>query len=186
MTRLLRPFAGLVRVAFEPKAELALENVVLHHGTRRVLHANVTRHPTSEWIVQQLREAFPYDEAPRYLIHDGDAKFSDRVTGALASMGGEPKRTSYRSPWQNGIAERWVGCCRRELLDHVVPLGERHLRRLLGEYVRYHNEDRTHIGLAKETAKGRPTTPKPDPGATLLALPKVGWLHYRYEWRAAA
>ena len=119
------------------------------------LHCNVTKHPTSAWVIQQLREAFPYDSAPAYLIFDRGAQFNEEVIDTVKSFGIQPNRTSFRSPWQNGVAERWVGNCRRDLLDHVIVLNERHLRRLMTEYVRYYHEDRTHLALAKETPAGR-------------------------------
>ena len=159
---------------------------VIHHGSRRIVHANVTAHPTSAWVAQQMREAFPFDEAPRFLIHDRDSKFGLPVADVLEKMGVEPIRTSYRSPSQNGTAERWVGSCRREMLDHVVPLGEDHLRRLVLSYVRYHNEDRTHLGLGKETPSGRATSSQPSRRAKVVSLPRCGGLHHRYEWSDAA
>jgi putative transposase len=93
---------------------------VIAHDRRRILHFNVTRHPSSVWVIQQLREAFPYDSAPRYLIFDRGANFNEEVTDTVKSFGIQPKRTSFRSPWQNGVAERWVGSCRRDLIDHVI------------------------------------------------------------------
>jgi len=128
---------------------------VITHDRRRILLCNVTRYPTSVWVIQQLREAFPYDSAPGYLIFDRGANFNEEVSDTVMSFGIQPKRTSFRSPWQNGVAERWVGSCRRDLLDHVIVLNERHLKRLLNEYVRYYHEDRTHLALAKETPGGR-------------------------------
>ena len=95
---------------------------VISHDRRRILHCNVTRHPTSLWIVQQLREAFPFDSAPRFLIFDRDAKYGLEVPAAVRSLKMNPVRTSFESPWQNGIAERWVGSCRRDLLDQVIAL----------------------------------------------------------------
>ena len=92
---------------------------------------------------------------PRYLIFDRGSKFNEEVIDTVKSFGIEPKRTSFRSPWQNGVAERWVGNCRRDLLDHVIVLNERHLKRLMNEYVRYYHEDRTHLALAKGTPAGR-------------------------------
>jgi transposase InsO family protein len=160
--------------------------VAIHHASRRVLHVNVTDHPSPPWVVQQLREAFPGEDVPCFLIHDRDSIFSDRVVGATRNMGIESKRTSYRSPWQNGIAERWIGSCRRELLDHVVPFGEAHLRRLLFQYVRYYHDDRTHLGLGKDTPGGRLATSPPSRSATVVALPRIGGVHHRYEWRDAA
>src|SRR5882762_3108554 len=102
---------------------------VISHDRRRILHFNVTRHPTSHWIVQQLREAFPYESARRFLLLDRDAKYGLEVREAIQSMNIAAVQTSFQSPWQNGIAERWVGTCRRELLDHILALNESHLRR---------------------------------------------------------
>jgi putative transposase len=117
---------------------------VIGHGRRRILHFNATEHPTAEWIVQQLREAFPEDRAPQYLVLDHDGKFSRKVAAMLKCLASELIRTAYHSPWQNGVAERWVGSYRRELLDHVIVLSEPHLRRLVREYMRYYHEDRVH------------------------------------------
>ena len=120
---------------------------VIAHKRRQVLHFNVTRNPTSAWVSQQLREAFPYDSAPRWLIFDRDCNFNRDVVETIRSFGIEPKRTNFQSPWQNGVAERFVGSCRRDLLDHVIVLNERHLKRLMTEYARYYHDDRTHLGL---------------------------------------
>src|SRR5216683_1330607 len=128
---------------------------VIRHDRRRILHFNITKHPTSSWIIQQLGEAFPFGAAPRFLIRDRDAKYGTKVPAAIRSRKINAVLTSLESPWQNGVAERWVGSCRRELLDHVIALNERHLKRLLSEYVSYHHEDRTHLGLNKETPNRR-------------------------------
>jgi len=111
---------------------------IIAHGRRRILHFNVTSHPTAGWILQQLREAFPYQSAPRFLIFDRDAKYGLEVPIAVRSMAIRPIRTSFQSPWQNGVAERWIESCRRDLLDHVIPFDEHHLKRLLSDYVRYY------------------------------------------------
>jgi transposase InsO family protein len=110
----------------------------IEHGRRRILHFNVTFHPTSDWIVQQLREAFPLPCPYRYVLFDHDCKFGTEVLDFLRSSDLEPVRTSIGCPWQNGTAERWVGSVRRELLDHVIPLNEYHLRRLGRDYVAYY------------------------------------------------
>ena len=154
---------------------------VIGHDRRRILHFNVTRHPTSLWVVQQLREAFPYESAPRFLIFDRDARYGTEVPAAIRSMKIKRIRTSFESPWQNGVAERWVQSCRRDLLDHVIPLNERHLMRLLSDYVRYYHEDRTHLGLGKETPFGRPHS---DGSGLVLSRARLGGLHHRYD-RAA-
>lgn len=160
---------------------------VLHHDRRRILHVNVTDHPGASWVCQQLREAFPYDDTtPRYPVLDRDAIFSAEVTGTLRAMDTMPKRISYRSPWQNGVAERWVGTCRRELLDHVIVLGENHLRRLLRDYIAYYHADRCHLALDKDTPSGRTVQNRPSRDATVVPLPRLGGLHHRYEWREAA
>ena len=157
---------------------------VIAHDRRRILHFNVTRHPTSAWVVQQLREAFPYDSAPDYLIFDRGAQFNEEVIDTVKSFGIKPKRTSFRSPWQNGVAERWVGNCRLDLLDHVIVLNERHLKRLMSEYVRYYHEDRTHLALAKETPAGRMAGKNPGVVRRIASIPRLGGLHHRYDLAA--
>ena len=159
---------------------------VIEHGRRRILHFNVTRHPTAEWVVQQLREAFPEAGPYRYAIFDRDSTFNNEVVTFLKATGLEPKRTSVQAPWQNGIAERWVGSCRREILDHVIALNEPHLRRLMRDYVNYHHEDRIHDGLSKDTPNRRPIEPKPSSKATVISLARLGGLHHRYSWEKAA
>ena len=159
---------------------------VIHHARRQLLPFNVTAPPASEWVVQQLREAFPYETAPRYLIFDRDGKFGPSVVAAIKTMGIKPSRTAFRSPWQNGVAERWIGSVRREMLNHVVVLNESHLRRLLHDYVTYSRVDRTHLGLRKDSPLSRPLTPKPSQKAKVVSLPRVGGLHHRYKWREVA
>jgi transposase InsO family protein len=159
---------------------------VIEHDRRKILHFNVTRHPNAEWVVQQLREAFPEAGPYRYVILDRDAKFDSSVLQFLEATGLEAKRTSIRSPWQNGIAERWVGSCRRELLDHVIPLNDEHLRRLVRDYVAYFHQDRIHDALSKDTPHCRPVENKPCPQATLISSARLGGLHHRYSWRRAA
>lgn len=159
---------------------------VIEHQRRRILHFNATAHPTGDWIVQQLREALPWPCPYRYILFDRDAKFGGEVREFLKASGIQAVRTSIRSPWQNGVAERWVGSCRREMLDHIIPLHERHLLRLGREYITYYHEDRTHIGLHKETPAVRRVESHPIPASPLLALPRIGGLHHRYTWSAAA
>jgi transposase InsO family protein len=156
---------------------------VIAHDRRRILHFNVTRHPTSAWVIQQLREAFPYDSAPGYLIFDRGTNFNQEVIDTVKSFGIQPKRTSFRSPWQNGVAERWVGNCRRDLLDHVIVLNDRHLKRLMNEYVRYYHEDRTHLGLDKQTPAAR-NAEKKNTGSTVVSISRLGGLHHRYDLAA--
>jgi transposase InsO family protein len=124
---------------------------IISHDRRQLVHFNVTQHPTTSWIVQQLREAFPYESAPKFLLFDHDQKYGLEVPAALRSLQITGVQTSIRSPWQNGVAERWVGSCRRDLLDHIIALNARHLKRLLSAYTSYYHDDRTHLGLHKET-----------------------------------
>jgi transposase InsO family protein len=158
---------------------------VLDHDRRRVIHFNVTTNPTASWVIQQLREAFPSNDALPFLVCDRDSIFSAEVTATIRKLGIEPVLTAYRSPWQNPFAERWVGTRRRELLDHVVVLGERHLRRLLAEYIDYYTAERVHTALG-DSPDGRPSEGRPSPSATVVGLPRVGGLHHRYAWREAA
>jgi len=159
---------------------------VIEHGRRKILHFNVTRHPTAGWVVQQLGEAFPEAGPYHYVILDRDAKFDVEVVTFLQGTGLRPKRTSIRSPWQNGIAERWVGSCRRELLDHVIPLNEQHLGHLVRDYVGYYQEDRIHDALGKDTPNLRPVEKKPSAEAKVISSVRLGGLHHRYSWREAA
>jgi len=154
---------------------------VISHDHRRIFHFNVTKHPASLWIVQQLREAFPFESAPRFLIFDRDGKYGVEVPAAVRSLKITPVRTSFESPWQNGVAERWVESCRRDLLDHIIAANESHLKRLLSEYVDYYHEDRTHLGLGKGTPHSRiPSTAL----GRVASRERLGGLHHRYD-RAA-
>ena len=137
-------------------------------------------------MVQQLRETFPETGQYRYVILDRDSTFGADVITFLKATGVKPTRTSIRSPRQNGTAERWVGSCRRELLDHVIPLNEEHLRRLIREYVTYYQVDRIHDSLGKDTPYRRVVETKPSPHATLISSPRLGGLHHRYHWQEAA
>jgi transposase InsO family protein len=158
---------------------------IIDHGRREVLHFNVTTHPTAQWVVQQLRESFPDAAAASYLIFDNDSIFSEKVAGWVGRFGMMPKRTAYRSPWQNGTAERWVGNARRELLDHVIVLNGHHLQRLLCEYAAYYNADRVHTQL-RDSPAGREVEARASPTAQVVGLPRVGGLHHRYVWREVA
>jgi putative transposase len=151
---------------------------VISHDRRQILHFNVTKHPTSLWIVQQLREAFPFESSPRFLIFDRDGKYGAEVPAAVRSLKIRPVRTSFESPWQNGVAERWIESCRRDLLDHVIAMNEHHLKRLLSEYIRYYHEDRTHLGLGKGTPHGRARSAAP---GRVLSRERLGGLHHRYD-----
>jgi len=158
---------------------------VIDHGRRQILHFNVTMNPTAQWVIQQLRESFPGDSASRYLIFDNDSIFSGEVSRSIRSLGITPKRTAYRSPWQNGTAERWVGSCKREILDHVIVFNEDHLRRLLRGYVTYYNKERVHTCL-RDAPVGRAVEARPSSSAKVVGLPRVGGLHHRYIWQEAA
>jgi transposase InsO family protein len=154
---------------------------IIRHDRRQILHCNVTRHPTSTWIVQQLREAFPYESVPKFLLFDHDQKYGLEVRAAIRALQITGVRTAIRSPWQNGVAERWVESCRRDLLDHVIAVNERHLKRLLADYIRHYHDDRTHLGLNKQTPGGRVRSAG---GNCILSHPRLGGLHHRDE-RAA-
>jgi hypothetical protein len=122
--------------------------------------------------------------APRYLIFDRGANFNRHVTDTIKSFGIQPKRTSFQSPWQNGIADRFVGSCRRDLLDHVIVVNEYHLKRLMKNLISYYHDDRTHIGLGKETPAGRKADENPGPDCRVVSIPRLGGLHHRYRLAA--
>jgi putative transposase len=149
--------------------------VVLAHDRRRILHVNVTAHPTSAWTRQQLREALPWCVTPRYLLHDRDAVFDAAFRDTVDAFGMTGVRTAPRSPWQNPYVERVIGSIRRECLDHVVVLSERHLRCLLHAYLTYYQRSRTHLALGKDAPDPRPV--QPADGGRVVAMPEVGGLH---------
>src|SRR5271167_2188114 len=130
--------------------------VILRHARRRLITISVTNNPTAEWIAGQLTEAFPWDEAPRYLIRDRDRIYGSIITRRMRAMGIRDKPTAPASPWQNGFAERLIGSIRRECVDHFVVLGEAHLRRILRAYAHYYNDVRTHRSLGKDAPAFRP------------------------------
>ena len=156
--------------------------VLLAHDRRRIRHVAVTAHPTAAWTAQQLREAFPWDEAPRYLIHDRDHTF-DRLGVTTKAMGIEEVLTAPRAPSHNAFVERFIGSARRECFDHVIVFSEAGLQRLMTRYCSYHERSRTHLSLNKDTPIPRPVMPAAD--GTIVAIPEVGGLHHRYERRAA-
>jgi transposase InsO family protein len=150
--------------------------VIMRLGRRRLMWTNVTTNPTAEWIARQITEAFPWDEAPRYLIRDRDVSYGHAVTRRLAAMGIRDRPTAPRSPWQNGHIERLIGSIRRECLDHVVVLGEAHLRRILATYANYYNELRTHRSLTKDTPLHRAV----ERLGAVTSRPILGGLHHQY------
>jgi putative transposase len=157
--------------------------LVLAHDRRRVLHCNVTGHPTAEWTRQQLREAFPFDQLPRYLLRDRDAIFGDAFRGQVRDMGIQEVLGTPRSPWQRAYIERVIGSIRRECLDHVIVFDEASLRRILRSYLDYYHRSRTHLSLGKDSPEPRGIQ-LPEMGS-VVALPQVGGLHHRYERRVA-
>lgn len=171
-----------------PTAALSLLWVffAIRHDRRRIVHFGVTDSPDVRWIIQNLREAFPFNTSPRFVVMDRDSKYGKAVPDALRRMGTESVRCAHRAPWQNGVAERWIGSVRRELLDHVVVLNANHLTRLLSSFVGYYNRTRCHLGVGKDSPEGRDPSSKPSTDGTIVAFPEVGGLQHRYEWQAAA
>jgi putative transposase len=157
--------------------------VLLAHDRRRVIQVAVTEHPTAEWTAQQIVAAFPEDTAPKCLLRDRDAIYGDICRRRVASMGITEIVSSPSSPWQNPYVERLIGSIRRECLDHVVVLGERHLRGVLTRYLSYYHASRTHLSLDKDAPTSRRTQPTTE--GPVVAFAEVGGLHHRYERRAA-
>ena len=157
--------------------------VLLYHERRRVVHFNVTEHPTAQWAAQQVVDAFPYDEAPRFLLRDNDGIYGVDFQRRVKGLGIEEVLTAKRSPWQNPYAERVIGSIRRDCTDHVIVLGERHLLRILSVYFEYYHGSRTHLSLDRNAPVPRELEP-PDRGS-VISIPMVGGLHHRYSRRAA-
>src|SRR5215475_2195955 len=133
--------------------------LVLAHDRRRIVHFNVTAHPTAEWTVQQLREAFPFDQAPQYLLRDWDRIFGAEFSQQVADLGTEEVLGAPRSPWQRAYVERVIGTIRRECLDHVIVFNEASLYRHMTSFLAYYHESRTHLSLGKDTTEARPVQP---------------------------
>ena len=150
--------------------------LILRHSRRELLWLGVTAHPSAEWIARQLTEAYGWQPAPRYIIRDRDRVYGDVFTRRLRAMGIRDRPIAPRSPWQNGCAERLIGSIRRDCLDHVVVLSERHLRHLLKSYQKYYNEARTHLSLQKDAPIPRAIQTV---GQT-LAVSILGGLHHQY------
>jgi putative transposase len=156
--------------------------VVLRHDRRQVVHFNVTAHPTSQWTAQQIVEAFPFGDIPRFLIRDRDGIYGDYFRSRVTGMGIEDTMTAPRSPWQNPYCERVIGSIRRECLDYVIVLHEAHLKRILSRYFEYYHHCRTHLSLDRNSPIPRQVEP-PSRGK-VISIPHVGGLHHQYK-RAA-
>lgn len=157
--------------------------LVLAHQQRRVVHFNATAHPTAEWTAQQLREAFPFDQIPRYLLRDRDKIFGEDFRRQVADMKIQKLLSAPRSPWQRAYVERLIGSIRRDCLDHVIVFNEASLRRTLSSYFSYYHRTRPHLSLAKDSPEPRPI--QPPTSGRVVAVAQVGGLHHRYERRAA-
>jgi putative transposase len=157
--------------------------LVLAHDHRRIVHVNLTAHPTAEWTAQQLRDAFPWNQVPRYLLHDRDQIFGPTFQTAVETLGINDVPCAPHSPWQRAYVERVIGSIRRECLDHVIVFNEASLRRTLTSFMAYYHDSRTHLGLGKDTPE--PRTVQPPELGPVVAIPQLGGLHHRYERRAA-
>jgi transposase InsO family protein len=157
--------------------------VVLAHHRRRVVHFNITEHPTAAWTTQQIVDALPYDSAPSYLLRDRDQVYGEQFRHRVKGMRIEEVLTAPHSPWQNPFAERLIGSIRRECLNHVLVLGESHLRRILARYFLYYHRARTHLALDKDAPDVRPVE-LPETGR-IVEIREVGGLHHRYVRQAA-
>ena len=157
--------------------------LVLDNARRQIIHFNITTNPTAVWTGQQMAEAFPWDKAPKYLVRDRDGIYGSDFEHQVASMGIEQIRTAERSPWQNPYVERVIGSIRRECLDYVIIFNQRHLRRVLCDYLDYYHRSRTHLGLEKDCPVTRPA--EPIDAGDIQTEPIFGGLHHRYSRKAA-
>jgi hypothetical protein len=157
--------------------------VVLSHARRRILHVNVTAHPTAAWTAQQLREAFPWDVAPRFLLRDRDSIYGSAVRRTVQAIGAEEVVAAPRAPWQNPFVERVIGSLRRDCLDHVIVWNERALRLYLSQYVGYYQTFRTHLALETDAPISRQV--QLSTAGRIVEVAHLGGLHHHYERRAA-
>ncbi|MFH0793500.1 MAG: integrase core domain-containing protein [bacterium] len=160
--------------------------LVFEHGRRKVVRFAITRTPSMKWVIQQLREAMPFGRQPRYLLRDNDGIYGGGVRLFLEHCGVEEVRTAYRSPWQNPYVERFICTLRCELLDHVIVLNQKHLRRLLKEFIEaYYHAERPHQGLDGQTPNPRTRPELIESGSNIVSIPVLGGLHHCYQRIAA-
>ncbi len=159
--------------------------VIIELKKRRVVHFEVTRHPTDRWLAQQLREATPFGEGPRFLIRDNDRKYGSSFASVAIGAGIEELRTPYRSPKANAICERFLGSLRRECLDHFIVLSERHTYRIVKQYVHYYNYARPHQGIGQQILCRPMGVDKSTADGQVVSIPVLGGLHHDYQRRAA-
>jgi putative transposase len=157
--------------------------MVVTHDRRKIVHFNVTEHPTAEWTAQQLVEAFPWEPPPKYLLRDRDAIYGSHFRKRVRSLGMKECPIAPRSPWQNPYVERVIGSIRRECLDHIVVLNERHLKRILRSYVAYYHQWRPHRSLEMDPPDGR-SIHRPEMGE-VIEFSSVDGLHHIYLRKAA-
>ncbi|MGE5432951.1 MAG: transposase [Syntrophomonadaceae bacterium] len=155
--------------------------VVIEHHRRKIIHVNVTKNPTAEWTLQQIRNLLFSFDTPKYLIRDRDSRYGNVFTTGVKNLGIKQIVTSYRSPWQNGYVERVIGSIKRECLDHVIILNEDHLKSVLSTYLSYYNKQRTHLGINKDSPDGRPV----QTAGKIEKIPAVNGLHHVYYRQAA-
>ena len=158
--------------------------VFISHGRRRIEHVNVTRHPTASWLWRQLIETTPWGSQPRYMIRDRDRSYGKEWIPRASGLGIRTILTPVRAPNANAVAERVIGTIRRECLDHLIILNERHLRRVLGVYVEHYNRRRPHRTLALDSPDGREPCPKPHASAQVRRNKVLGGLLNEYDWAA--
>ena len=156
--------------------------IVLDHARRKILHFNVTYNPTAQWTAMQIKQAFPWDSAPRFVLRDNDKIYGSVFTNTIKNMGIEEIKISPYCPWQNPYAERVISSIRRDCLNHMIVLGEAHLYRILSEYFRYYHEARCH-----ESLEGNAPIPRETEKGTgrVRAIPYLGGLHHRYTRKVA-
>jgi putative transposase len=171
---------------FLPVIDLLFRQVYLFFivelSSRRIVHFNVTDHPTDTWVAQQLREATPFGQAPRFLIRDRDRKYGQTITRVAAGSNIEILKTPYRAPKANAICERFLGSVRRECLDHMLLLGKSHLYRVIKEYVEYFNQARPHQGLEQKIPEGSLSVREDERKAKIIAFPVLNGLHHDYRY----
>jgi transposase InsO family protein len=165
--------------------------VILDIATRQIVHWNLTRHPTAEWTIQQFRHDLPIDGAHRFLVHDRDGIFASAVDDALDGMSLRVLKTPVRTPQANGYCERFIGTARRECLDWMIPLHQRHLRCILAEWMPHYNGERAHSAFgpglpAEPTSRATVTGHTPSPASHIVASARLGGLHHHYHLESVA